>query len=123
MHLLICCKSRLRNRQIQFKISVGSLTGNGGVKTDRIIYDTRKVKVLSLPKISKEKSTFRAKALLSGVTTNSRRRAFARNDDFSFIVSDSEKTFTFRVSLNTLPTLATLGRIIYPYHIIKYSIQ
>ena len=41
-------------------------------------------------------------------TTNSRRRAFARNVDFSFIVSGSERTFTFRVSLNTLPTLATL---------------
>ena len=63
MHLSICCKSRLRNRQIQFKISVGSLIGNGGVKTDRIIYDTRKVKVLSPPEILKEKSTFRAKAL------------------------------------------------------------
>ena len=39
-----------------------------------------------------------------------RRRAFARNVDFSFIVSGSESTFTFRVSLNTLPTLATLVR-------------
>ena len=29
---------------------------------------------------------------------------------FPFIVSDSERTFTFRVSLNTLPTLATLVR-------------
>ena len=45
----------------------------------------------------------------SGVT-NSWRRAFAWNVDFSFIVSGSEKTFTFRVSLNTLPTLATLVR-------------
>ena len=44
------------------------------------------------------------------VSTNSRRRAFARNVDFSFIVSGSERTFTFRVSLNTLPTLATLVR-------------
>ena len=33
-----------------------------------------------------------------------------RNVDFSFIVSGSERTFTFRVSLNTLPTLATLVR-------------
>ena len=41
---------------------------------------------------------------------NSRQRAFARNVDFSFIVSGSERTFTFRVSLNTLPTLATLVR-------------
>ena len=31
-----------------------------------------------------------------------------RNVDFSFIVSGSERTITFRVSLNTLPTLATL---------------
>ena len=32
-------------------------------------------------------------------TTNSRRRAFARNVDFSFIVSGSERiTFTFRIS-------------------------
>ena len=44
--------------------------------------DTRKVKVLSLPE-----------------TINSRRRAFARNVDFSFIVSGSERTFTFRVSV------------------------
>ena len=45
--------------------------------------------------------------------TRGRRRAFARNVDFSFIVSGSERTFTFRVSLNTLPTLATLVRDIY----------
>ena len=32
-------------------------------------------------------------------TINSRRRAFARNVDFSFIVSGSERTFTFRVSI------------------------
>ena len=31
------------------------------------------------------------------LTTNSRRRTFARNVDFSFIVSGSERTFTFRV--------------------------
>ena len=41
---------------------------------------------------------------------NSRRRAFARDVDFSFIVSGSDRTFTLRVSLNTLPTLATLVR-------------
>ena len=72
-----------------------------------------KVKVLPLPETMKEKSTFREKALrreLVVITTNSRRRAFARNVDFSFIVSDSERTFTFRVSLNTLPTLATSVR-------------
>ena len=34
---------------------------------------------------------------------------------FSFIVSGSEITFTFRVSLNTLPTLATLVRDIYTF--------
>ena len=43
--------------------------------------DTRKVKVLSLPETIKEKSTFRAKAL---------RRDY-------FIVSGSERSFTFRV--------------------------
>ena len=30
--------------------------------------------------------------------------------DFSFIASGSERTFTFRVPLNALPTLATLVR-------------
>ena len=70
---------------------------------------TRKVKVLSLPETIKEKSTFRTKAVRRElVTTNSRRRAFAQNVDFSFIASGSERTFTFRVSLNTLPTLAAL---------------
>ena len=49
------------------------------------------------------------------MTINSRRRAFARNVDFSFIVSGRERTFTFRVLLNTLPTLATLVRDSY-YH-------
>ena len=65
-----------------------------------VFNDTRKVKVLSLPETIKEKSTFRAKALHRElvVTTNSRRRAFARNVDFSFIVSGSERTFTFRVT-------------------------
>ena len=47
---------------------------------------------------------------VSELVTNSRQKAFARNVDFSFIVSGSEKTFTFRVSLNTLPTLGTLVR-------------
>ena len=54
------------------------------------------VKIRSLPETIKEKSTFRAKAL--------------PNVDFSFIVSGSERAFTFRVSLNTLPTLAALVR-------------
>ena len=55
-----------------------------------VFNDTRKVKVLSLPETIKKKSTFR--------TTTSRRRIFARNVDFSFIVSGSERTFTSRVS-------------------------
>ena len=58
---------------------------------------TPKVKVLSLPETIREKSTFRAKALRSR-RPNSRRRAFARNVDFSFIVSGNERTFTFHVS-------------------------
>ena len=103
-----------------------SLTEEKVWKLIRIIYnithylcwsrfnDTRKVKVLSLPETIKEKSTFRAKALRRElVTTTSSgvgRRAFARNVHFSFIVSGSGRTFTFRVSLNTLPTLATLVR-------------
>ena len=57
-----------------------------------VFNDTRKVKVLSLPETIKEKSTFRAKAL----PLHSRRRAFARNVDFSFIVSGSERTFIVR---------------------------
>ena len=74
-----------------------------------VFNDTRKIKVLSLPETIKEKSTFRAKTLRRELvlkktrmffpdspTTNSRRRAFARNVDFSFIVSASERTFTFR---------------------------
>ena len=51
-----------------------------------VFNDARKVKVLSLPETIKEKSTFRAKAV---------RRELV---DFSFIVSGSERTFTFRVS-------------------------
>ena len=51
---------------------------------------------------------------ISYPTTNSRRRALIRSKRrffyFSFTVSGSERTFTFRVSLNTLPTLATLVR-------------
>ena len=39
-------------------------------------------------------------------TTNSRRRAFARNADFFFIVSGSERTFTFRVFLILITLLA-----------------
>ena len=71
----------------------------GQLQLTSIMYT--KVKVLPLSETMKEKSTFRAKAL---------RWAFARNVDFSFIVSGSERTFTFRVSLNTLPTLATSVR-------------
>ena len=56
------------------------------------------MKVLSLPETIKEKSTFRAKALRREV------------EGSLTIVSDSERTFTFHVSLNTLSTLATLVR-------------
>ena len=70
---------------------------------------TRKVKVFSLPETEKEKSTFKAKALRREVST-SRRSAFPLNINFSFIVSGSERTFTFRVPLNALSTLATLVR-------------
>ena len=59
-----------------------------------VFNDTRKV-----PETIKEKSMFRAKALRRELVKNFRRRAFARNVDFSFIISGSERTFTFRVSL------------------------
>ena len=76
---------------------------------DSIIHNL--VKVLSLPETIQEKIDVSSEGPSSGVSSdNSRRRAFARNVDFSFIVSGSEITFTFRVSLNTLPTLATLVR-------------
>ena len=51
------------------------------------------------------KVEFRAKALCRELVTH-------YYVDFSFIVSGSERTFTFRVSLNTLPTLATLVRVL-----------
>ena len=63
-----------------------------------VFNDTRKVKVLSLPETIREKSTFRAKALRREFA----RRAFARNVHFSFIVSGSERTFTFRVYMRTM---------------------
>ena len=73
------------------------------------------VKVLSLPETIKEKSTFRAKALrrelVVGLTPDE--GPSLETSIFSFIVSGSERTFTFRVSLNTLPTLATLVRDYY----------
>ena len=72
-----------------------------------MLVNTRKVKVLSPPETINEKSTFRAKAFRRALGLRLR-RAFARNVDFSFIVSGSERTFTFRVSLYTLPTLAML---------------
>ena len=67
-----------------------------------VFNDTRKVKVLSLPETMKEKSTFRAKALRRELATNSRRRAFAQNVDFSFIVSGSERTLPFAYQWNFL---------------------
>ena len=73
-----------------------------------VINNARKVKVLSLPETIKEKSTFRAKALRRELVVTPDEGAFSRNVHFSFIVSGNERTFSFRVSLNTLPTLATL---------------
>ena len=58
------------------------------VHVGSVFNDTRKVKVLSLPETIKEKSTFRAKALRRELVVT---KAFARNVDFSFIVSGSEK--------------------------------
>ena len=63
-----------------------------------VFNDARKVRVLSLPETIKEKSTFRAKALRRPFVVTNSRRASARNVDFSFIVSGSERTFTFCVS-------------------------
>ena len=76
--------------------------------------------VLSLPETVQEKSTFRAMALRRELV-NSRRRDFARNVDFSFIVSGSERTFPFRVSLNTLPTLRAGARTLIGGCIFMYS--
>ena len=69
-----------------------------------VFNDTRKVKVLSLPETIKEKSTFRAKVLrrAKAFVGKARRRAFARNDDFSCIVSGSERTFTFLIPLKPI---------------------
>ena len=97
-----------------------------------VFNDTRKVKVLSLPETIREKSTFRAKALrrelVVGVgekhawlsptpTINSRRRAFARNVDFSFIVSGSERTLT----LNNQSHLLPLNRFALQNHIYFFT--
>ena len=90
--------------QIFYGTAVASVGG--------VFNDTRKVKVLSLPETIKEKSTFRAKALRRELgATNSRRRAFARNVDFSFIVSGSEKTFTFRITY-MLTMLSSVNRFV-----------
>ena len=68
-----------------------------------VFNDTRKIRVLPLPETMKEKSTFRAKALRRRLPTTApdvlykMERAFARNVDFSFIASGSERTFTFCV--------------------------
>ena len=50
------------------------------------------------------------RVLRGEIVVNFQRRVLARNVEFSFIVSDSERTFTFRVRLNALTTLATLVR-------------
>ena len=86
---------------VRFQTFVRKCIHLSGLSTKYYSVYTRKVEILSLAETIKEKSTFRAKA---------RRRSFARNVDFSFIVSGSERTSIFRVSLNTLPTLATLVR-------------
>ena len=64
------------------------------------------VKVLSLPETIKKKIDVSSEVSVGKLVAQ--RRAFARNVNFFFIVSGSEKTFTFRVLLNALPTLATL---------------
>ena len=72
-----------------------------------------KVKVLSLPETIKEKSTFRAKAfrrVLVVLLTPDDGPSLKTPIDFSFVISGCERTFTFCVSLNTLPTLKTLLR-------------
>ena len=63
---------------------------------------TRKVKVLSLPETIKEKSTFRAKALRRELVLLPTSTTLLTPDEepFSFIVSGSERTFTFRVPKN-----------------------
>ena len=68
-------KKKLITMQDIFVISRTNVASVGSV-----FNDTRKVKVPSLPETIKEKSTF-------------------RNVDFSFIVSGSERTFTFRIYL------------------------
>ena len=86
--------------------------GSAVASVGSVFNDTRKVKVLSLPETIKEKSTFRAKALRRELgATNSRRRASARNVDFSFIVSGSEKTFTFRITY-MLTMLSSVNRFV-----------
>ena len=74
---------------------------NNVASVGSVFNDMRKVKVLSLPETIKEKLTFRAKALRQELVGRAFRelvgRAFTRNIDFSFIVSGSERTFTFRV--------------------------
>ena len=71
----------------------------------RVFNNTQKVKVLSLPETIKEKSMFRVKTLRRELVRRAfegpslDEGAFTRNDDFSFIVSGSERTFTFRVIL------------------------
>ena len=61
-------------------------------------FNTRKVKVLSLPETIQEKIDVSSEG------------ASLETSIFSCIVSGSERTFTFRIRvlLNTLPTLATL---------------
>ena len=74
------------------KEGVNLLTRTNVSSLGSVFNDTRKVKVLSLPETIKEKPTFRAKAFRRELVTNSRRRAFARNVGFFFIVLGSERT-------------------------------
>ena len=77
-------------------------------RTKSVIHNTQKVYwVLSLPETIQENLTFWAKAL----RLTSRRRAFAWSAEFSFIVLGGKKTYTFRVLLNALATLAKLLRL------------
>ena len=62
------------------------------------------VMVLLLPKTIKEKSRFRAEAIRREVGPS------LETSIFFFIVSGSGRSYTFRVPLNALPTMATSVR-------------
>ena len=93
--LLFCFLAALMTVWLNYSgmLATLALSRTNVASVGSVFNDTRKVKVLSLPETIKEKSTF------SNQRSNSQRRAFARNVDFSFIVSGTERTFTFRVTL------------------------